>query len=460
MALPKFRLPLLRLPKAHSGFVRDVMPKGLYWRTILIILVPAALVQALLTAVFLDDHWQATSKRMSQAVASDISLIIQLYEANPTPENFSQLARLAWLPLRLQIGLDRPDTLEKSRCAPVGSAIDSYLTSALTADLGRTVWYDSTCPGAQVEVRVPVRDGVLSVKAFKDRVQARSGPLFILWIIGATLLLGIISIIFIRNQVRPIETLASAMSRFGRGEDMGLFKARGAREVREATLAFFEMRARIRRHIDQRSQILAGVSHDLRTPVTRLKLQFALMPQGPEVDAAKADLADMERTLDEYLAFARGALAEEPQMVDLGALTADVVKDAERTGVSVEFSVEGELSAPARAGAVKRALTNLVDNAAAHGERVRVAVRREFGSIHIIVDDDGPGIPEDQYEDAFKPFSRLDETRTRNTKGVGLGLAIARDVARSHGGDVALARSAMGGLRATLRLPAPAPPGA
>lgn len=441
------------IPRLRSGFFRDLMPKGLYWRTILIIFVPAAVLQILITLVFLDDHWQATSKRMSQAVASDISLIIQLYEVNPTSENFAALSRLARSPLRLDIRLDPGGKIEKQRCAASGSVIDSYLTNALREDLGRTVWYDSTCPGSQVEARVPVTGGVLSVKAFRDRVQARSGPLFVLWIIGATVLLGVISVVFIRNQVRPIERLADAMARFGRGEDAGLFKARGAREVRQATLAFFDMRARIRRHIDQRSQILAGVSHDLRTPVTRLKLQFALMPQGPEIEAAKRDLGEMEETLDEYLAFARGALAEEPVRVDLGALAQKVADGAARQGLSVTVTAEGDLFAPARPGAVKRALSNLVDNAVSHGETVQITVRRDLGAIHLVVDDDGPGIAEDLYEDAFRPFSRLDETRTRNTKGVGLGLAIARDVARSHGGDVALSRSPLGGLRATLRLP-------
>jgi two-component system osmolarity sensor histidine kinase EnvZ len=451
------RWPAVRLPKLRSGLLRDLMPKGLYWRTLLIILAPAALLQTIVTMVFLDDHWQATSKRMSQAVAADITLIIQLYEANPTSENFAALTRLARAPLRLEIALEPGGALEKTRCATAGATIDRYLTTALAEDLGRAVWYDSTCPGLQVEVRAPVRGaeqgGILSVKAFRDRVQARSGPLFVLWILGATVLLAVVSIVFIRNQVRPIETLADAMARFGRGEDAGLFKARGAREVRQATLAFFDMRARIRRHIDQRSQILAGVSHDLRTPVTRLKLQFALMAPSPDIEAAKRDLSEMEATLDEYLAFARGALAEDPIQIDLGALAHAVAADAARSGATITVDSGGDLIAPARPGAVRRALTNLVDNAASHGERVSIQVQRAFGVIQIIVDDDGPGIPEDLYEDAFRPFSRLDETRTRNTKGVGLGLAIARDVARSHGGDVALAKSPIGGLRATLRLP-------
>jgi two-component system osmolarity sensor histidine kinase EnvZ len=432
---------------------RDILPKGLYWRTLLIIVAPAALLQLIITLVFLDDHWQATSKRMSQGVAADVALIIQLYERNPTPAAFEELRRLAQRPLRLEIELQPGAALEIPRCRPSGSLLDRYFTRALTQDLGREVWYDSTCPGTQVLVRVPTREGVLQLKAFRDRVQARSGPLFVAWISGATIFLVVVSVIFIRNQVRPILKLADAMERFGRGEDTGPFRVRGAREVRGATHAFFDMRARIRRHIEQRSQLLAGVSHDLRTPLTRLKLQLALMPPSPEIDDATRDLAEMEQTLDEYLAFAKGLTDEAPVSIDLGDLVRDIVGDATRAGADVAADVAGEAPALGRARALKRCIANLVDNAVAHGDTVRVAVAADERVVTVSVDDNGPGISEELYEEAFRPFSRLDETRSRNQKGVGLGLAIARDVARGHGGDIILSQSPLGGLRATLRLP-------
>ncbi len=433
--------------------LRDIMPKGLYWRTLLIIAAPAAILQLIITIIFLNDHWEATSKRMSQGVAADVAMVIQLYERDPTPERFESIRALAWQPLRLDIALEPGGPLEIDRCRAYGPAIDRYLTRSLRQELARDVWYDSTCPGTQVKMRIPIQQGVLSVKAFRDRVQARSGPLFVLWITGATLFLVVVSILFIRNQVRPIETLAEAMEQFGRGEDPGLFKVRGAREVRQATFAFFDMRNRIRRHIDQRGQLLAGVSHDLRTPLTRLKLQFALMPPSPDLEDAKRDLAEMEATLEEYLTFAQGQWSETPEAADVGALVADAVAMAVRGGADATLVRSGDLHAPVRAGAIRRALTNLIDNAVAHGEKVRVHAHAENDAVSVDVDDDGPGIAEDLYEDAFRPFSRLDETRTKNTKGVGLGLAIARDVARSHGGDVILSKSPLGGLRATLRLP-------
>lgn len=437
--------------------LRNFLPKGLYWRTLLIIVAPAALLQLVVTLVFLDDHWQATSKRMSQGTAADVALIIQLYEREPTADNFADLKRLAYWPLRLDISLEPGAPLDPHpRCSASGSTLDRYLTRALEEQIGRDVWYDSSCRGNQVMIRVPIEQGVMEFLAFRDRVQARSGPIFVIWIIGATLFLCVVSIIFIRNQVRPIETLAEAMERFGRGEDSGLFRARGAREVRGATHAFFDMRARVRKLIDQRSQLLAGVSHDLRTPLTRLKLQLALMGDNPEIEEAKRDLSEMEETLEEYLTFAKGLGEEAPALADLTAIAREVVRDSVRGGADVRVEASGETVTPARARALKRCLTNLIDNAAAHGDLVRVTVTGEYDAVLVTVEDNGPGIPEEQYEEAFRPFSRLDETRSRNQKGVGLGLAIARDVARSHGGDISLSRSDLGGLRASLRLPRPA----
>ncbi|MGE0830854.1 MAG: ATP-binding protein [Hyphomonadaceae bacterium] len=436
--------------------LRSFAPRGLYWRTILIILAPAALLQLVITIVFLDNHWETTSKRMSQAVAADVALLIQLYERDPTPERFAYLTQVAFQPLRLEIALEPNAPLERPRCGSGSSVSDRYLTRALTADLGREIWYDSRCPGNQVIIRAPVTGGVLQVKAFRDRVQARSGPLFVAWIFTATLFLSAVSIVFIRNQVRPIEKLADAMERFGRGEDAGPFRVRGAREVRGATHAFFDMRERIKRHIEQRSQLLAGVSHDLRTPLTRLKLQLALMSPSPEIEDAKRDLKEMEETLDEYLAFAKGLVEEAPVEIDLGRLAEEAAGDASRAGADIAVDRAGPVMAPGRPRALKRCLANLIDNAASHGDRVRVSAQADETGVTLSVDDNGPGIPEELYVAACRPFSRLDATRSRNPTGVGLGLARARAVARSHGGDIFLSQSPLGGLRATLRLPRPA----
>jgi two-component system osmolarity sensor histidine kinase EnvZ len=258
---------------------------------------------------------------------------------------------------------------------------------------------------------------------------------------------------FIRNQVRAIERLAEAAEAFGRGADFD-FKPHGAREVRQAAYAFLDMRERLQRHIEQRTALLASVSHDLRTPLTRLKLELALAEPSARGEEMKGDLAEMEHMIDEYLAFARGQGGEIVETVAVRGLIEEVSEGAKRAGAQVEVQIDPELWMHVRPNAFKRAISNLVMNAAVHGERIEVAARSAWdGGVEILVDDNGPGIPPDRYEEAFKPFNRLDEARNQNEKGVGLGLAIARDVARGHGGDITLDKSPLGGLRAVVRLP-------
>jgi two-component system osmolarity sensor histidine kinase EnvZ len=288
----------------------------------------------------------------------------------------------------------------------------------------------------------------------RERAVATQGHIFVLWMTVATLLLTAISILFIRNQVRAIERLATAAEDFGRGVDSPAFKPHGAREVRQAARAFLAMKSRIQRHIDQRTALLASVSHDLRTPLTRLKLELALAEPNSRTVEMKRDLSEMEHMIDEYLAFARGEGGEIVESLNLSQLIADVEQGARRAGVEAQVSVDDTLQVQVRPNALKRALSNLIMNAAAFGDRVHIAAAAlPEGWVEIVVEDNGPGIAPERYEDAFKAFNRLDESRNQNEKGVGLGLAIARDVARAHGGDIVLARSALGGLKATVRLP-------
>ena len=275
----------------------------------------------------------------------------------------------------------------------------------------------------------------------------------VLWLMIATVMLMSVAILFIRNQVRAIERLADAAESFGRGEATPRFKPHGAREVRSAARAFMDMRDRISRHIDQRTALLASVSHDLRTPLTRLRLELALAPPFKRQSAMKGDLDEMEHMIDEYLAFARGEAGEERQSVVVRNLLAAAAEDAKRAGAVVEVDAPKDLTASIRPLAFKRALTNLAGNAAAHGDTVRLSARSVGDGVEIVIEDDGPGIPEAMHEEAFRPFSRLDESRNQNRKGVGLGMAIARDVARGHGGDILLDRSDLGGLKAMIRLP-------
>jgi two-component system osmolarity sensor histidine kinase EnvZ len=447
MRLKPPRLFLLRLLKRWA-------PTSLWGRSLLIIVLPIAIMQFAVTWAFFDAHWQTVTSSLAEGLAGDVSLLVQSYEADPSPTNLAHLQDRAERALDLSVALQPGKTLPRYKRYSLFGPVDWSIKRALAAHLDEPFWFDTTRYPAYVDIRVSVPQGVLRIIAPRDRAFATQGHIFLLWMTMATVLLTGVAILFIRNQVRAIERLADAADAFGRGGDVPQFKPHGAREVRKAAHAFIAMKERIQRYIDQRTALLASVSHDLRTPLTRLKLEAALAEPTPQVNAIKRDLAEMEHMIDEYLAFARGEGGEALETVGLRGLIQEVSEGALRAGAEVKVDADGALAAHVRPNALKRALSNLVMNAAAHGEHVAVAARaRAAGGVEILVDDDGPGIPPERYEDAFKPFNRLDEARNQNEKGVGLGLAIARDVARALGGDVTLAKSPLGGLRAVVRLP-------
>ena len=435
-------------------FLKRRMPTSLWGRSLLIIVLPVLVMQVAVTWAFFDMHWQTVTARLSDGLAGDIAWAAESWRDDPTPRNMAVISERAQRSMSLSIALQDGATLpDERRRGPVG-VVDRTLEQALAARLDQPFWFDTTRYPAYVDIRLQQPQGVLRIIAPRERAVATQAHIFVLWLLIATVLLMGVAILFIRNQVRAIERLAEAAEAFGRGETQERFKPHGAREVRAAATAFLAMRERIQRHIDQRTALLASVSHDLRTPLTRLRLELALAPPFKRAGAMRGDLDEMEHMIDEYLAFARGEAGEAAQPVSLSDLLGAAGEDARRAGAEVEVTVPEGLTASLRPLAFKRALTNLTGNAAAHGEHVRLSARAlPSGGLEIAVEDDGPGIPEDMHEEAFRPFSRLDASRNQNHKGVGLGLAIARDVARGHGGDITLERSDMGGLRALIRLP-------
>ncbi|GBF58092.1 osmolarity sensor protein EnvZ [Candidatus Phycosocius bacilliformis] len=433
--------------------LKALIPRGLFARSLLIIVLPVAIMQMVVTYVFFDLHWEQVSRRLSEGAAGDVAMVTQLYTANPTQENLEAITRYARADLRLSVAFKPGAKLPERERLAVIPAFDRTLRRALSGSLRQKYWFDTTRYPDYVDIRVEVSGGVLRFLAYRDRVFASTGGIFILWLTGATILLATVSVLFIRNQVRPMERLADAADRFGRGEHVDL-KPAGSAEVRRATLAFLQMRDRIQRHIEQRTNLLAGVSHDLRTPLTRLKLQLAMMPPSPDSMEARQDILEMERMLEEYLAFAQGQWSEEPVALDLADLARTIIQDAARAGRTIDGSGLAEsLPTTGRPIALKRCLSNLVENALSFAQTVTLSSSQNEAAIFIHVDDDGPGIDPDQYEEALKPFSRLDPARNQNRKGVGLGLALASDAARSHGGSLILERSDLGGLRVSVRLP-------
>lgn len=433
--------------------LKDLLPKGLYWRTYLIFVLPVALMQLILVGVFVDAHWRAASKRMTQSVAGEIAVLVRLYEQQPGPAGLAAVRSLGTEALNLGVRFEPGQKLEAPRCLPLRSVVDEYVQAFLAPALERPIWYDGSCRGEIAFFRAPTAGGVLAFEVRKAQIQAGSILPFLLWTFAVTAALSTVSLLFIRNQVKPVQLLADAMDRFGRGAPLGEFRPRGAREVRQAATAFLDMRERLTRHLEQRALLLAGVSHDLRTPLTRLRLHLALLGEREDAAAAAKDLEALEQTLEEYLAFARGQWLESPVPLDLARIAREAAEHAPLEGQSLELALDQALPVYGRTNALRRCLGNLVENALAHGRHVRIRALAQGGHAVIEVEDDGPGLAPEAYEEAFRPFSRLDETRTRNLKGVGLGLAIARDVARAHGGEIVLSRSSLGGLGAALQIP-------
>lgn len=438
--------------------MRRNFPRSLWARVLLIILIPIIVMQVLITWVFFQMHWQTVTGKLSEGLAGDIAWAVSAYDADPTPQTLARIQKQAHANMQLSIEVQKGKPLPTTRPASLYAVLDHALDGALDDKLDAPYWFDTARYPGHVDIRVEVPGGVMRIIAAKDRAFATTGYIFIFWMVGATAILTIIAVLFVRNQVRAIERLAQAAEKFGRGEDDPNFKPYGASEVRAAAHAFLQMKARIQRQIEQRTTLLASVSHDLRTPLTRLKLELAMAPQDTGTERMKQDVSEMAYMIDEYLAFARGEMAEDAEAVSATALMSSVASSIERSGhkPAVDYLAE-DVTVRVRQLSIERALTNLIMNGFHYGKRVALGAHVTGDgtrTLHLTIDDDGPGIVPEKREDAFKPFSRLDDSRNQNIKGVGLGLAIARDIVRGHGGDLILGESPMGGLRAEITLPA------
>ncbi len=433
--------------------LKRLAPRSLYGRTILIVVLPIFLMQVVVTIVFFDRHWEEVTSRLAKGTTAELELMTDLWFAARTESEREWIVeRAARQGLEIEMDYRPGAEIPARNRRPIFEPFDRRLNRELDRNLSRPFAYDAESDPDIITVDVQLPGGVMSYVVPRKRVLATDGHLFVLWLIGATLLLGVTALVFLRNQVRSITRLADAAEAFGRGRDAPDFKPSGAREVRQAGHAFMAMRSRIRRYVRQRTEMLAGVSHDLRTPLTRMKLALALQPDSEDIEALRSDVSEMERMLKDYLTFASGQAEAAFETVDLSALARDVAEGAARTGQRIETEVPPLLSIEARATALRRALDNLTGNALKHANKVRLSAEALGEDVCVHVDDDGPGIPEEQRAEAVRAFSRLDSARS-GASGTGLGLAIVRDFARSHGGALSLSDSPLGGLRATLRLP-------
>jgi two-component system, OmpR family, osmolarity sensor histidine kinase EnvZ len=431
------------------------MPTRLYARALLIIIIPMVLLQSVIAFVFMERHWQMVTQRLSMAVTRDIAATIDILSTFPDPTAREEMIRIARERLDLSIAVEPAGELPPPRPKPFFSILDQTLSEEITRQIRLPFWIDTVGNSNIVEIRIKLDDSILRVFAKRSQAYASNTHIFLLWMVGTSMVLLVIAILFLRGQIRPILKLTQAAESFGKGQRMpDDFRPRGADEVRRAGVAFIKMRERIERQIEQRTAMLSGVSHDLRTILTRFRLQLALASDGPELDALNKDIDDMQSMLDSYLSFARGEAEEDVGVMSLRSIMEKVATDGRLRGANVAVTVEGDDDINVRPNAFERLMTNLVSNASRHADEVAIHAQNRGKWLTIAIDDDGPGIPEDAREDVFRPFYRLDAARNQDETGSGLGLAIVRDIARSHGGDVTLSDSEMGGLRATVRLPA------
>jgi len=440
--------------RRSSRWTNSVMPKGLYARALLIIIMPMVILQSVLAFVFVERQWNEVTQRLSAGVVHDIAGLIDVYRGYPQDADHAQIRRIAQQRLGLVVDFLPLGDLPPPGPKPFFSLLDSALSDELRKQIGRPFWIDTVGKSALVEIRIQLDDTVMRVFARRSAAYASNAQIFLLWMVGTSVVLLVVAIIFLRNQIKPILRLADAAESFGKGREVPNFRPRGAREVRRAAAAFIEMKTRIERSIEQRTAMLAGVSHDLRTVLTRFNLELALMKKKtPEVEAMKNDVDEMNRMLEAYLAFARGDLGELAAPTDMAALLEQLRLDAERHGHKTSVIFHGPPIVTVRPAALKRCLGNLVSNASRFASAIAITGHRDHRWLTVTVDDDGPGIPLAMREEVFKPFLRLDDARNQDEGGTGLGLAIARDIARSHGGDIMLGDSPLGGLRATVRVP-------
>lgn len=433
-------------------WIKRMLPNTMFGRSLLLIIMPLVFVQLISAWVFYTRHWETVAHRFSADVAAEIVMLGQSISLAHSDSQIAKLMDDARSRTEISFAFERDATLPPL-VAPGGSATEDHLRQALIERAMTRYRVDAVSDPGNLQVYTQLPNGVLHATLSFKRLNTSTTYIFILWMIGSSVVFFVVAAIFLRNQVKSLRRLAAAADSFGKGRMIAYSKIEGALEVRQAAVAFFQMRDRLQRQIRQRTEMLAGVSHDLRTPLTRMKLALEFMGDNPTVAELKSDVVEMEHLVQVYLDFARGEGTETPVDTDIAALLQDLATAAAREGTMLSLDHPAELVVPIRPNAMRRCLGNLIANGARYGTHVWLTSRPAEDGVDILVDDDGPGIPADERDHVFQPFIRLDSSRNQSTGGIGLGLTIARDVARSHGGDVRLETSPHGGLRARVHLP-------
>ena len=432
-----------------SEIIKNLLPKRLFYRGLLIVAVPIVVLQVTITLVFFDSLWIKTNKGMTKSLVSEIVTIIDIYN-NESEYNKKIVTDLYNKNFSFSVRFLENEKLPDIKVERWFSPMDRTLRKELKTKINQ-YWFNTIAYKEVVDLRIKFRDGVLQIFFPKERIQASSFRIFALWITLPAILMITIAIIFLKNQTRPITKLAEASERFGRGEDIEEFRASGALEIRKAGLEFDKMRKRILRHLNQRSEMLSGISHDLRTPLTRIKLQLAMIKDKDLSKRLSEDVDEMEKMLNEYLQFASTDAKDKTETFDLSELVKNINNKYENPNIINDF--DSQIYFNGRKNLIQRCINNLIDNSLKYGKKIVVKIKKQNSNIIMSIDDDGPGIPKSEYQNIIKPFYKIDKSRSDSKSSVGLGLTISSDIAKSHGGDINFEKSKLGGLQVKISLP-------
>ena len=432
-----------------SNFFKRILPKRLFYRALLIVAVPILVLQLVITIVFFDSLWIKTNKGMTRALINEINLFVEVYDNKKIDKD--ELKNLFSLFINLNIEHVNKESFNSEYIKRIFSPIDRTLRRELKSNFNLgDFWFDTTSYKELIDIRIKYEDGYFKFLVPRDRVTSSSARIFALWITVPAIIMVIISLIFLKNQTRPIINLARAAERFGKGEEIEEFKPSGALEIRQAGHEFDKMRKRILRHLNQRTEMLSGISHDLRTPLTRMKLQIAFIKDKDLTKKLAEDINEMEKMLNEYLQFTSSSYMEKDEMFNISELIEQVV--GKYNNQNIQKDLLPRIYINGRKNLINRCLNNIIDNALKYGNKVKIKLSKENTNLFITIDDDGSGIPEEEHENVFKPFYKIDKGRAESKSSVGLGLSIASDIIRSHGGNIVLDKSEMNGLSVKIFL--------
>ncbi len=433
-----------------NSLLKKILPKGLFYRALIIVAAPVIILQITISVVFFDSIWIKANKGMTKSLVSEVKTLFDAYKSEEIKDvNF--LTNLYKKNFDFVINIKKGGKIPEVKSDRRFSPMDRALRREMKPVFGNDYWFDTVTYIDLVDLRIQSENEVIQVFFPKSKIAPSSVRIFVLWITLPSIILILIAILFLRNQTRPIVKLSKAAERFGRGERVDDLRPSGASEIRKATIEFDRMMKRINKHLNQRSEMLSGISHDLRTPLTRLKLQLAMTDKKDTARKMASDIDEMEKMLNDYLQYAKSQSEEDYVAIDINNLVGDIMKNYEKSKYDLTF--DNKINIQGKKNLIRRSVSNIIENGLSYGSKIFIELKKSVSSAIIIIEDNGPGIPKKEYENVFKPFYRIDKSRSLNRSGVGLGLSIAQDIIKSHGGNIVLSESKHKGLMVKISLP-------